>query len=79
MVLGSNLCRDKIFFFFFKCPDQLWGSASFLYEGTGGSFPGLKQLGCEVNHLCPSVGNILIYDCFDSYDKGSLRAETYCF
>ena len=32
-------------------PDWLWGLPSLLFGGYQGSFPGVKQLGCDFNHV----------------------------
>jgi len=37
-----------------KCPGQLWGPPSLLFHGYQGSFPRVKELEHEVNHLPPS-------------------------
>jgi hypothetical protein len=56
---GSIPSRGKIFFCFSKCPDKLGvgvGGQPMSYSmGTGGSFPGVKQPGCEPDHLVPRL------------------------
>jgi hypothetical protein len=57
-VWGSNPGRSKRFFSSPKCPDQLWGLPSLLFNGYWGSFPGVKRLENEVNHLLPSSAEV---------------------
>jgi hypothetical protein len=35
MILASNFGKDRRFFFCPKHPNQLWGSHSLVYKGTG--------------------------------------------
>jgi hypothetical protein len=59
MVQGLNPSRGKKFYFLQNCPDQLWDPPIFLFGGYQGSFPGVKQLGHEVDHLPPSSAKLM--------------------
>ena len=45
--------RSRIFFSFPKFPDCIRGQLSILFSGCQGSFPGVKRLGLEADHLPP--------------------------
>jgi hypothetical protein len=48
-VRSSAVAKD--FFLQPLCPDRLWGSPSFLYNGYRGSFPrGKSRPGCDADH-----------------------------
>jgi hypothetical protein len=47
---GSNAGRDDRFFCFPNYPDQLWGPPRLLINGYQGSFMGVRQEGCDVDH-----------------------------
>jgi len=50
MIAGSDPIRSKRFSSCPKCPDWLWGPLSLLFIGYRGSFLGVKQAGCKVDH-----------------------------
>jgi len=39
-------------------PNQLWGSPNLLDDGYRVSFPGVKRVGCGINHPPPSSAKI---------------------
>jgi hypothetical protein len=47
--------RGERFFVSPKRPDRLWGSVSFLFNGTGGFFLGVKRPGRELTSRVPTV------------------------
>jgi hypothetical protein len=52
------LDKDKGFFFPPKRPDRLWRPSSLLSVCTGGSFPGNKKAGREVDQSPPSSSEV---------------------
>jgi hypothetical protein len=57
-VRNSNPGRGKRFFFSTNRPDRLWGPLSLQFNEYRGSFPGIKQPGCDVDHSPPSGAQI---------------------
>jgi len=51
MVQGLNPGGGEIFR---ACTDRPWGLSSLIYNGYLGSIPGIKWLGCGVDHPPPS-------------------------
>jgi hypothetical protein len=47
---GFDSMQGKKFFLFFSCSHGVWGPPSLLYNGTRGSFPGVKRPRCEGDH-----------------------------
>jgi hypothetical protein len=58
IIHGLNPNRDNKFFYSPKCPEQLWGPPSPLFNGYRGSFLGIKQLGCAGDHLPPTSAEV---------------------
>jgi len=50
MIQGSNPGRGKRFFSSPKHADGLWVPPSLPFDGYRGSFPEVKQQGCDVDH-----------------------------
>ena len=53
-----NPDRDESFFSSPEWPHWLWSPPSLLFNGNWGSFPGVKQLGCDFDHWPPSSTEI---------------------
>ena len=53
-IYGLNHYRDNKFFYSPKCPEQLWGPPSLVFNGYRGYFLGIKQLGCAADHSPPT-------------------------
>ena len=58
MVRGSNPGKEKGFFLNPERPDRLWGTPTFLLNGSRGSFPGLKRTGRDVDNSSPSSAEV---------------------
>jgi len=68
-----------------KCPGQLWGPPSLLFNGYWGSFPQAKELEHEVTHLPPpstkvmnewrNTSALLIHLCLHGLDGGGLPTQ----
>jgi len=57
-VRASNLSRNKRFCTTSRSPVPFWGPTSLLFSGYRGSFPGVHQPPCEVDHLLPPSAEV---------------------